>query len=273
MSRPLFKVRWRVLRGIIRRDLHAARRNPGVVAPMIILPLVFSIVFPLATFAVSRASEELPLGAFADLLSDTPSTAASSESVRIALALATYVFPTLLIVVPLMVVTVIACDSIAGENERGTLEGLLLTPASDHELYIGKLLGALLPAGVLHFCCSTVYCILINAVFWGDVDGLALPTWSWLAIVWFMGPALVTAALGLTVVISARSKSIASAHQTSAVTALPVLIAVIGQISGVVLLSGGLVLGVGIIIIAAAAAMLSLGSRALNRERLTVRLR
>lgn len=240
---------------------------------MIILPLVFSIVFPLATLAVSRASEELPLGAFADLLSDTPSTAASNESVRIALALATHVFPILLVIIPLMVVTVIACDSIAGENERGTLEGLLLTPASDHELYLGKLLGALLPACILHFCCSTIYCVVINVVFWGEVDGLALPTWSWFAIVWLMGPALVTTALALTVVISARSKSIAAAHQTSAVTVLPVLMAVIAQVSGAVLLTGWLVLGLSIILVAAAAALLGLGSRALNRERLTVRLR
>lgn len=59
------------------------------------------------------------------------------------------VIVSLVLLVPVMVATVLAADGVAGEQERRTLEGLLLTPVTDRELATAKLLAAWLPAVVL----------------------------------------------------------------------------------------------------------------------------
>jgi len=258
---------------IARRDLITAFRSPGVVAPMIIVPVVFSIVLPLASFAISKTEDELPLGSFVDLLPDIQLAAGASDSAHLALALARFVLPTLLIVVPLMVVSVLASDSIAGENERGTLEGLLLTPASNREIFLGKVVSALAPAMAVHLVTSTMYAVMVNLLLSSQVEGLVLPTWSWLALIWFVGPAFAVATLGLTVIISARADSVAAANQISAVAILPILLMVIGQVGGVALLSGWLVLAIGLALTVGAAVLMQLGARSLDRDRLVAGLR
>ena len=49
------------------------------------------------------------------------------------------------IFVGLFICLIIAADSVSGERERATLEGLLLTPVSRRQIVVGKYLAALSP--------------------------------------------------------------------------------------------------------------------------------
>ena len=60
-----------------------------------------------------------------------------------------YLLSPLLLVIPLMVSAVLAADAFAGEKERRTLEGLLLLPIADRDLFLAKVLSAYLPALVI----------------------------------------------------------------------------------------------------------------------------
>ena len=82
--------------------------------------------------------------AFTALLSVTTYVVASNQELnfleqREAVSLTLQVSVT----VGALLVVLAAADSVAGERERGTLEGLLLTPASRQELVVGKGLAAL----------------------------------------------------------------------------------------------------------------------------------
>jgi len=57
-----------------------------------------------------------------------------------------YLFAPFFLIMPLMFSTVIAAESFAGERERKTIEALLYTPATDTELFLGKVLAAFTPA-------------------------------------------------------------------------------------------------------------------------------
>ena len=57
-----------------------------------------------------------------------------------------YFFAPFYLILPLMVASVIAADSFAGEKERKTLEALLYTPTTDGELFLAKMLSAWTPA-------------------------------------------------------------------------------------------------------------------------------
>lgn len=264
----------RAVLGIMRRDLLAARRNTGVVAPMIIVPLVFVSVLPLAAFGVSQAGAELPaVDGLVDILpEDVLASLPSDEAARLAVVLVQYIFPILLVVVPLLVASVIAADAIAGERERDTFEGLLLAPVRDRDILIGKLLGAFVPALAVGIVASIVYAVLVNVLLSSTVDGLVLPTAPWLLIVLWFGPAFTAAALGFTVWVSARSKSLQGASQISGVAVLPLVAMTVSQVGGFVLFEWRITIVGGVVLWLLAAGLIVLGSRVLGRERQTTTL-
>ncbi len=60
-----------------------------------------------------------------------------------------YFLAPFILIFPLMFSTIIASESFAGERERKTIEALVYTPASDGELFLGKMLAAFVPAVAL----------------------------------------------------------------------------------------------------------------------------
>lgn len=84
--------------------------------------------------------------------------------------------------VGLFISLIIGTDSISGERERSTLEGLLLTPASRRQIILGKFLAAISPWPVA-FVITIPYLILLsqgdrnivmNSVIWGLILGSIL---------------------------------------------------------------------------------------------------
>ncbi|MBA4116436.1 MAG: ABC transporter permease subunit, partial [Rubrobacter sp.] len=67
-----------------------------------------------------------------------------------------YIVASLTVGLGLLVSSILAGDSVAGERERGTLEGLLLTPIGRGPLVLGKI-GAVLAAWLLVFAISAPY--------------------------------------------------------------------------------------------------------------------
>ena len=105
------------------------------------------------------------------------------------------------IAVGLFISLIISADTIAGERERMTLEGLLLTPASRPQIVAGKFLAALSPWPVALAIAIPYWMVLTKgdavfgkAVFWGAVLGTLL------------APAL--AALGMLVSLLSKSNKV-----------------------------------------------------------------
>lgn len=81
--------------------------------------------------------------------------------------------------VSLLIGLIIASDSISGERDRATFEGLLLTPASRRQIILGKFLAAL-SAWPVAFCISIPFMYLLSqgdtafgpAVLWGALVGI-----------------------------------------------------------------------------------------------------
>src|SRR5439155_7226639 len=80
------------------------------------------------------------------------------------------------VAVGMFICLVIAGDSLSGERERGTLEALLLTPASRRQIVLGKFLAALSPwpvalaIGVPYWVVlSKGDPVLAQALLWGPI--------------------------------------------------------------------------------------------------------
>jgi ABC-type Na+ efflux pump permease subunit len=245
----------RAIRAIVRKDLKVAAQNKGVVLPMIILPLILFVVFPwLMAYAPSWADAAgTSMGNMDEILARMPSgllnelSGYTPEQQLIVFALV-YMLAPMFLIMPLMVSSVLAADSFAGEKERKTLEALLYTPTTDRELFIAKLLGAWTAAIAVALLSFVVYVVMVNAAGWHSIGYIFFPNWMWVALVIWVAPAVAGLGLVVMVFVSVRAQGFQDAYQTGGMVVLPVLLLMVGQISGVMYFSLGVVLFVGLVI-------------------------
>jgi ABC-type Na+ efflux pump permease subunit len=181
-----------------------------------------------------------------------------------------YMFATFFLLIPLMISAVIAADSFAGEKERKTLEALVYTPTTDVELYAGKLLAPWLAAAAVSTIGYVVF-VLVASLFGGAIVGRPIAlTARWLLFVVALAPGVAAFAVGALVLVSARVRGVQEAYQLGGLVVLPVVVLLLGQLSGVLYLDVAAVLVFAVIVWLAAAGMLTLGYRAFRRDQLLV---
>jgi ABC-type Na+ efflux pump permease subunit len=159
-----------------------------------------------------------------------------------------YLFAPLYLIVPLMVSSVLAADSFAGEKERKTLEALVYSPTTDRELLLAKWLAAWLPGVAVALGSFVVYGLIANVAAWPTLGRLFFPNAMWLVLALWVAPGVAALGLGVTVMVSARVNSFQEAYQTGSLVVLPVIILLIGQISGLFYLHVGFVALLGLAI-------------------------
>jgi len=270
---------WRAIRAIVRKDLKVVFQNKGVSVPLIVVPTIILIALPaLVAFAPAlQGMPGTPLAGLDTFFQQMPPAlraqlAGYSESQAFVVLVLVYFLAPMYLILPLMVASVIAADSFAGEKERKTLEALLYTPTTDRELFLAKLLSAWLPAVGVAWAGFLLYATVANLAAWPTMGRLLLPNAMWIALALWVAPAVAGLGLGFTVVISARAQSFQEAYQLGAVVVLPILALVIGQAAGVLYFHTGLVLGLGLVFWAADAVLLWLAGRLFRRTELAARL-
>jgi len=265
----------RAILAIVRKDLKVAVQNKGVILPIIILPLVLFVVVPwimaygssLATATstsfsnVGEMLERMPAGLLNELSGYTPDQ-------QLIVFTLVYMLAPMFLIMPLMVSSVFAADSFAGEKERKTLEALLFTPTTDRELFTAKLLGAWVTAVTVAFLSFVVYAVMVNAAGWQSIGHLFFPTWMWVALVFWVTPAVAGLGLVVMVFVSVRAQGFQDANQTGGLVVLPVLLLMVGQISGVMYFSLGVVLFVGLVIWLLDIVLLWFAGKSFNRGEL-----
>jgi ABC-type Na+ efflux pump permease subunit len=270
---------WRAIKAIVRKDLTVVFQNKGVTIPLIVVPVMILGILP-ALAAFAPMLQDVPGAPFAgldDFLGNMPSglqaELAGLDEMQIVVTLAlVYLLAPMYLILPLMVSSVIAADSFAGEKERKTLEALLYTPTTDRELFLAKLLSAWLPALAIAWGGFLLYALVANVAAWPTMGRVFFPNGMWIVLALWVAPAVAGLGLGVTVLVSARAESFQEAYQLGAVVVLPILLLVVGQATGVMYFSVGMVLLLGLVFWAIDAALLWFGGRTFRRSRLAADL-
>jgi ABC-2 type transport system permease protein len=261
---------------IVQRDLTVVARSRAVSLPILLLPILFFVLAP-ALLVVGAGAIGNDLGEFEELIALMPEAfrndlAGLDPSAQAIVWGLEYLFATFFLIVPLMTSAVIAADSFAGEKERKTLEALVYTPTSDLELYVGKLLAPWLAAIAVSTIGYVVF-VIVASLFGGAIVGRPIAlTPRWILFVLVLAPGVAAIALGVLVQVSARVRGFQEAYQLGGLVVLPLVVLLLGQLTGVLYLDLAAVVFVAGLVWLAAAGMLIIGYRSFRRERLLVQL-
>ncbi len=269
----------RAILAIVRKDLKVALQNKGVLLPIIILPVILFVVFPwIIVYASSLADTTGTSFSNVDELLERMPSGLLNELGRytldqqIIVFILVYMLAPLFLIMPIMVSSVLAADSFAGEKERKTMEALLYTPTSDRELFTAKLLGPWTAAVTIALLSFVLYAVMANLAGWQTIGRIFFPTWMWIALVFWVTPAVAGLGLVVMVFVSARAQGFQDAYQTGGLIVLPVVFLMIGQISGVLYFSLSVVLLVGLLIWLIDLVLLWFASKSFRRGELMTKL-
>jgi ABC-type Na+ efflux pump permease subunit len=270
---------WRAIRAIVGKDLKVVFQNKGVSIPLIVVPVIFMAVLP-GLAALAPLLEDVPGGPLAGMgsfVQNMPAgmrdAIAGYDEVQSVVVLAlVYFLAPMYLILPLMVASVIAADSFAGEKERKTMEALLYTPTTDLELFVAKLLSAWLPAIGVAWGGFLLYTLVANVAAWPTLGRLFFPNLMWVVLALWVAPAVAGVGLGFTVLVSARAETFQEAYQLGAIVVLPILLLVVGQATGVLYFNSALVLLLGLVFWLVDAGLLWFGGRTLRRSEMATRL-
>jgi ABC-2 type transport system permease protein len=174
---------------------------------------------------------------------------------------------------PLIIPSVIAAYSIVGEKAGRTLEPLLASPLRTWQLLLGKTLAALLPAVAVTWLLGGLFIIGVHALAVSPRVTAAVVTPGWLTVLILCTPLLALVTIALMVGISARVHDPRTAQQISGVLVLPVVTFVAGQVTGRLVLSPALAVGLTFVLAILAALTLLAAARLFAREAVLTRWR
>jgi ABC-2 type transport system permease protein len=220
---------------VARRELREIVRDLNLVFPLVFLPCLMGCLIGVSAFmsfgggnsavgtAVTNAAlDQLPQPAV-HRLSNLPTEDRFATVETLLKALSIPVFW----VIPVALTPAIAADSFVGERERGSLEPLLATPISTHQLLGGKVLSAVVPAVLGTWLGTTVFSLMVvlsGSPLYPRVI-LADPDWRFSTFVIVPLVALLTA--GVAALISLRVNAYRVAYQLNGLIVLPVVLLLI----------------------------------------------
>lgn len=219
----------RAVRALVRRDLRRAVGSKPVLIPLVAVPALLLVILPAAIGLLPPTGEDADIDRLLTALppavtADLP----TAPGARLAAVMLVYLLAPLYLMVPVVVATVIAADSFAGERERGTLEVLLTAPVTDTELFVAKLLGAFLPALATGLGGAVVYGTVANLT----TGEPLFPNLLWVGLALWLGPGIAAAGLGVVVLVSSRVRGFQEANQLGGLVVLPVVGLVVAQGAG-----------------------------------------
>lgn len=235
---------------VMTKDIRSVTLNKQVFAVLLIVPLALTIVLPsifvlVTAFAPDAASD------FQKILDMLPAdNGARSQQQRIFGLILNNIMPVFFLMIPIMASSVMAASSFVGEKEKHTLETLLYSPLSLKQMFQAKILAGFSVGMMVSYISFAAMMLVLELEVFLLTGEAILPSSSWLAIMLLIAPAISIIAIAVTVRSSAKAQTIEEAQQRAVFLVFPILALLIGQFTGILLISAGLLWGVGAVLAA-----------------------
>lgn len=256
---------------LVRKDMAELAQHPGTLVTPLLMTLTFILpAFFIAVITPAWSGESLDtgeLGAAARAAAARVPALAALTGVAQAQALLFLQFLVLVVNVPVAGSMALAAQAVIGEKQARTLEPLLATPLKTSELLAAKTLTPLLVSCALHLLGVALYATGI-VLFAQPGVWRVLTTATTLLLLFGAAPLLSLLSLQLAVIISSRVNDPRSAQQLGVLVVLPITALFLAQLLGGFLVGAGFLLGAMVVLVVLNAALLAVGVRVFDRERI-----
>ena len=265
---------WRHVRAVARTDLLRLVKSRDYWIPLTILAAIFFVAIPVILLSiVSRLSPTPVLQQLNAVIGSLPeqiqeNIKGDTPAIQAAYGFAVYLLAPIAIIVPLTISSAVGANTIVGERERGTGEFLAHSPLTEREIYVGKLIAALIPGYVATIAGFAAYSVIVNLIVGSKVGGWFFPTTGWWILIFWVVPPFIAVALSVILRMSAKVRSAAAAQQAATLVTLPVIVASYAISSGLLYNPNLSAFMVGLLAWVLAYFGLRSGAKAVKRDRL-----
>lgn len=232
---------------IINKDLRQVATNKRMFLPLLLVPIVLTVLVPsIFVFTIHFIPDET--SEFERLIELLP-TVEQSENLEqtVVNLLLNYLLPVFFLIIPIMAASIMAASSFVGEKEKRTLETLLYCPLSLKQIFRAKVLASFLLSMMVSLLSFGIMLLVLESEIFALSGGLVVPSLNWLLVLLLVSPAISMIAITLIVRLSAKAQNMEDAQQGAVFLILPILLLIVGQFTGILLISFWILLGIGIL--------------------------
>lgn len=252
---------------IIRKDLRSVAANRRFFASLLIVPLVLALLLPSIFVLTAYFAPEDP--DIQSLLKLLPQEALSDNPGLALIRLVfNYILPVFFLIIPIMASSIMAASSFVGEKEKHTLETLFYAPLSLDQIFRSKVLASFLLSMAVSLLSFLVMAAVIETEVFLLMETFLVPGPNWLVMLALLSPSVSLIAVTLIVKGSAKAQSMEESQQSAVFLILPLLLLIVGQVSGLMLVSPWILLILSLVCIGIAWILLKRAIRAFTYERL-----
>jgi ABC-2 type transport system permease protein len=243
---------------IASKDIKSITSSVQVWLGLILLPAIFSIIFPIAFILFIKY---LPLSAeMTDLVKNVMKGlqgTKTSELInslpglkhQIIYVVINYMFGSIFLLIPCLNAMMIALHSFVGEKERRTMETLLFSPITIKDLFVGKVLATFIPAFAITLISFLLFGIITTSLTYDMFGFLIFPNANWMVLILWLVPIITVFTILVNIFVSARSKGFQEAQQLGGILILPIMGLFVGQATGFLVMNPMLLAIIGVVIL------------------------
>jgi ABC-2 type transport system permease protein len=264
----LFKIRT-----IVEKEFDEIMKNRTILSTIIIMPLIFAVILPVAMLApvFLSGSNGLTDNETARYIGMLPGVDPSDPQAALFKYFVTAVLP-FFMMLPALLPAIISSYSVIGEKKNRTLEPLLAAPVSVYDIIIGKALSALIPALAATWLAAVIYLGISSGLSYMFLGRIILPDLTiWAVGMAIFAPLIAFLGIMLTVMISARVNDPRVAQQISALLIIPIMGLFIMQMSGLAMIDMKIMLALIVIVFVVDVISIRLGKFIFDREEILTR--
>lgn len=231
---------------IIKKDLKSVMDNRRMFASLLIVPLVLVVFLPSLFLIMLRFAPADP--DMQKMLELLPGAMRQGDWQQAAAGLmVNFLLPSFFLMIPVMTASIMAASAFVGEKEKHTLETLLYCPLSVRQIFRAKVMASFLLSMLVSLISFAVMLLVTELESYFLLGTLLVPGINWLVILALVSPAISLIAVTLIVRGSAKAQTVEESQQSAVFLILPVILLVVGQTTGLMLVNGWVLLGLGVV--------------------------
>ncbi|MEO1769781.1 ABC transporter permease [Candidatus Enterococcus ferrettii] len=253
---------------IIKKDIQGIVANKRYFYMILLIPLLFSVVLP-SVFVLIALLTPVSSNDFQQLLRTLPEQYQQGDlGIQIVQTIFNSVLPMFFLMIPIMTATVMAASSFVGEKEKNTLETLLYSPLSVKQIFQAKVYSSFVVSFGITLSSFVIMLLVVQAeVFFLRSTLLSLSV-SWAYILLLLVPAITLVSITVIVKGSAKSQTMEEAQQRSGFLVMPLVLFMVGQFTGLFLISPWAMLIAGVVLMGVAVVLLQNSMQSFTYEML-----